>query len=404
MKNIKYILTILTIASFAFIYSCGNKHSEGDGHDHDHGTESATHSDDDGHEEGLHLSKEQAETIGLDFGELSSIKVNDFIKATGTLGLPPNGYFSVSPKSDGIIKRAKKYVEGNYIKKGEVIAYLENPAFITKQQEYLETMAQLKLKRLDVERQQSLVNENAGVTKSLQNAEAEVEVLIAKSTGLSKQIAYWGISTANLTPNSIRQQIAIVAPMSGYISSINFHNGVYAQSSTALMDIISAKYLHLELDVFEKDIAQVKEGQKISFTVPALGQDIYQAEVNVIGREFNSQAKTVRIYGRLEGDKPMFLKDLFVNAKIWLNDNVTDALPEKAIINDGASSFIYVAKNEKNSDEIEFEKISVIAGATVNGFTSVKLIDTIPHGMQIVTKGAYYVYAQSKAGELAHEH
>ncbi len=406
MKSIQYTLVILTIALFALTYSCGHKHSEGDGHDH--GSESDTHSDDDGHdhghEEGLHLTKEQAVTIGLDFGELSSIKVNDFIKATGTLGLPPNGYFSVSPKSDGIIKRAKKYVEGNYIKKGEVIAYLENPAFITKQQEYLETVAQLKLKRLDVERQQSLVNENAGVTKSLQNAEAEVAVLIVKSTGLSKQLAYWGISTANLTPNSIRQQISIVAPMSGYISSINFHNGVYAQSTTALMDIISAKDLHLELDVFEKDIVQVKEGQQISFTVPALGQDIYQAEVSVIGREFNSQVKTVRIYGRLEGDRPMFLKDLFVNAKIWLNDNVTEALPEKAIINDGASSFIYVAKNEEGSDEIEFEKINVIAGATVNGFTSVKLIDTIPHGMRIVTKGAYYVYAQSKAGELAHEH
>lgn len=100
----------------------------------------------------------------------------------------------------------------------------------------------------------------------------------------------------------------------------------------------------------------------------------------------------------------MFLKDLFANAKIWLNDNVTNALPEKAIIKDGANSFIYVAKNEEGSDEIEFEKISVIAGATVNGFTSVKLIDTIPQGMQIVTKGAYYVYAQSKAGELKHEH
>lgn len=412
MKNIQYIIAILAIALFSLTYSCGHKHSDGHDHDHDHnhnhGTESTTHSDHDGHdhghEEGLHLTREQAQTIGLDFGKLSSIKVNDFIKATGTLGLPPSAYFSISPKSDGIIKSAKKYIEGNYIKKGEVIAYLENPALITKQQKYLETMAQLTLKRQDVERQKSLVNANAGVQKSLQSAEAEEAVLIAKATGLSKQLAYWGISTNDLTPSSIRHQIAIIAPMNGYISSINFHNGVYVQSTTTLMEIISPKYLHLELDVFEKDIAQVKEGQQISYTVPALGSDIYQAEVNVISKEFNSKAKTVRIFCHLRGNKPMFLKDLFVNAKVWLNDNITNALPEEAIINDGASSFIYVAKDEKDSNEIEFEKISVIAGATVNGFTSVKLIDTIPNGMQIVTKGAYYVYAQSKAGELEHEH
>lgn len=95
---------------------------------------------------------------------------------------------------------------------------MENPDFIKTQQEYLETMAQLKLKRLDVERQRTLVEANAGVTKNLQNAEAEVAVLEAKSTGLSKQLGYLGISTSQLTTSSIRQQIAIVAPMSGYIS------------------------------------------------------------------------------------------------------------------------------------------------------------------------------------------
>ena len=46
----------------------------------------------------------------------------------------------------------------------------------------------------------------------------------------------------------------------------------------------------------------------------------------------------------------------------------------------------------------------MITDATDSGFTAVKLIDSIPDGMQIVTKGAYYVYAQAKAGELKHEH
>ena len=116
--------------------SCGHKHTEGDGHNH--GAEETTHSDDDGHnhggeehqEEGLHLSKAQAQTIGLEFGILSSIKVNDFVKATGSLGLPPNAHSSVSAKTNGIIKGTKKFVEGDYIKKGAVIAYLENADLI----------------------------------------------------------------------------------------------------------------------------------------------------------------------------------------------------------------------------------------------------------------------------------
>lgn len=410
MNHIKYIITIITILFVVVLSSCGHKHTEGDGHNH--GSEETTHSVDDGHnhggeehqEEGLHLSKAQAETIGLEFGSLSSIKVNDYVKATGSLGLPPNAYSSVSAKTNGIIRGTKKFVEGNYIKKGAVIAYLENADLIVTQQDYLEAQAQLHLKRLEVERQNTLVESNAGVTKNLQNAQAEVSVLEAKTQGLAKQLSFLGISTSNLSPSNIQQQIAIVAPMSGYISKINFHNGMYAQSSVSLMDIISSEHLLLELDVFEKDIANIKKGQKISYTVPALGQTIYYGTVDVIGKEFNSNSKTIRIHGHLDGTKPTFLKDLFINAKIYLNDVESSALPENAIINDGGNSFIYVANEKANDDEIEFEKIAVIAGATDNGFTAVKLIDTIPDGMQIVTIGAYYVYAQSKAGELEHEH
>jgi len=410
MNYIKYIITIITLLFVVVFSSCGHKHTEGDGHNH--GSEETTHSDDDGHnhggeehqEEGLHLSKAQAETIGLEFGSLSSIKVNDFVKATGSLGLPPNAYSSVSAKTNGIIKGTKKFVEGDYIKKGAVIAYLENADLIITQQDYLEAKAQLNLKRLEVERQKTLVESNAGVTKNLQNAQAEVAVLDAKTQGLAEQLSFLGISTSNLSPSTIKRQIAIVAPMSGYISKINFHNGMYAQSSISLMDIISSEHLHLELDVFEKDIASIEKGQKISYTVPALGQTIYYGDVNVTGKEFNSDFKTVKVYADLAEVKPNFIKNLFTNAKIYLNDVESSALPENAIIRDGADSFIYVASEKLNDNEIEFEKIAVVTGATDNGFTAVKLIDTIPDGMQIVTKGAYYVYAQSKAGELEHEH
>ena len=410
MNHTKYFIAIITILSLLVFSSCGHKHTEGDGHNH--GAEESTHSEDDEHdhggeeqhEEGLHLSKAQAKTIGLEFGTLSSIKVNDFVKATGSLGLPPNAHSSVSAKTNGIIKGTKKFVEGDYIKKGAVIAYLENADLIITQQDYLEAKAQLTLKGLEVERQKTLVESNAGVTKNLQNAQAEVAVLDAKTQGLAKQLSFLGISTSNLSPSTIKQQIAIVAPMSGYISKINFHNGMYAQSSISLMDIISSEHLHLELDVFEKDIANIKKGQKISYTVPALGQSVYYGTVEVIGKEFNTNSKTIRVHGHLEGTKPTFLKDLFINAKIYLNNEESSALLEEAIIKDGANSFIYVANEKPNDKEIKFEKIAVVTGATDNGFTAVKLIDTIPDGMQIVTKGAYYVYAQSKAGELEHEH
>lgn len=407
MKNNRTLsLTLAIIFISIVMMSCNSSYTEGDGHIHKPATDSHSEKEEHSHvsEEGVHLTKDQIQTIGLELGDFTSLKVNDFIKTTGTIGLPPNAYSSVSAKGEGIIEGTKKFVEGNYIKKGEVIAYVANTDFIIKQQEYLEAKASLQLKKYDLERQQSLVDAKAGVSKQLQASQAEVTILQARTNGLAKQLSYLGISVKRITATTLSDRIAIVAPMSGYISSITMHNGMFAQPSSALMEIISSEHLHLELDVFEKDIAEVKVGQKISYSVPALGNEIYQGEISVIGKEFNLNTKTVRVHGHLEGKKPIFLKDLFINAKIWLTDVTSKAVPEEAVMSEGGISFIYVAKENEKQAEVEFKQIRVMAGAINKGYRAVKLLDEIPEGMNIVVKGAYYVFAQSKVGELEHEH
>ena len=414
MKNIKsYIIIIFSLALIFTFFACGHSHAEGDGHDHDHSHGTEQHSEDDGHGHGhgephkegeIHLTKEQIETMNIQFGDFSNVKINDFIKATGTLDLPPNAYSSVSTKADGFIKNSKKFVEGGYIKKGVIMGYLENPEFIKQQQAYLEVEAELTFLRQELDRQQRLVKANAGVEKKLQQLQSEVNMKTATSKGIAKQLAYLGINASDLTPDKITERIAIISPMSGYITSVKMHNGMYVTSQLELMEIVNESHLHLELDIFEKDIAKIKEGQKISYIVPAMGSEMYDGEVHIIGKEFNRENKTVRVHGHLEKERPQFIKDLFVEAKIWLNDQTAQALPEKAIIKDGDFSYIYVANTDVKEDEIKFEALKVMAGLTEGGFTALKVIDAVPEGMQIVTNGAYYVFAQSKAGELSHEH
>lgn len=405
------IISIFCLGILLLMPSCTHNHTEDDGHNHSHDT--ATHSEEHRHGHGseeahiegeIHLTKEQIKTMNIQFGDFYKLKINDYIHTTGTLGLPPNAYASVSTKSSGFIKNTKKYVEGSYVKKGVVMGYLENPEFIQQQQKYLEVTAELTYLHQELQRQQQLVDANAGVTKSLQKIQSEVHIKTATQKGMAKQMTYMGINVSNLTPNHIVERVAIISPMSGYITSIKMHNGMYVEPSIELMEIVNENHLHLELDVFEKDISSIKEGQKISYTVPALGHTTYQGEVNIIGKEFDRANKTVRIHGHLEKERPQFIKDLFIEAKVWLNDQTVQALPEKSIIKDGTSSYIYVANNQVDGDELKFEQIMLIAGTTDKGYTAVKLMDTIPEGMKIVTEGAFYVYAQSKAGALKHEH
>lgn len=400
-SNILFI-SLLTI----FMPSCEHQHSEDEEHQHQHATASTAHGphSDTEHQDGIHLSQEQMKVMDIQLGDFSEIKINDYVQATGTLGLPPNALTSVSAKARGFIKGSNKYVEGDYVKKGVIMAYLENPEFIQEQQEYLEIAAELEYDQLELQRQHELLAAGAGVLKNVQQLEATVAVKTAQLNGLTNQLRYIGIDAERVTAKTMVNRIAIYAPMSGYITSIIMHNGMYVTPEMELMEIVNENHLHLELDVFEQDIAAIKVGQHISYTVPALGTSEYEGEVHVMGKELNAENKTVRIHGHLEADRPTFIKDLFLTAKIWLNDQTVQALPEGAIIQEGEYALIFASTGVPADKEVSFEPIRVITKQTDNGYTAVQLIDEIPAGMQVVVSGAYYVSAQSKVGELEHSH
>jgi len=401
MKTIYNLINVSVITLILFT-SCGSEHSNDDGHGH--GEEHGEHEEHEEGGEGIHLSKSQVETIGLEFGNFSKIKVNDFIKSTGKLDIPTSAQVTVTSKTEGIITGSALIMEGQYIKKGDILAYLENPEIIIKQQDYLQAKAELKYVEIELERQKELVGANAGILKTVQKLESDAAVKEIQLKGTAKYLGYLGISTSSLNSDNIKQKIAITSPISGLVDKVNLHDGMYVEPKTKLLNIINEEQAMLKLDVFEKDVSKIEIGQNISYQLPALGNEIYEAKISQIGKDFKGANKIINVYGTLDNKRSAFTKDLFINAKIWLNDNIVEALPENSVVRDGESSYIYVAKNDKNADEIMFKKIMIVPGATNNGFTAVKLLDEIPNGMEIVTKGAYYVYAQSKAGALTHEH
>jgi cobalt-zinc-cadmium efflux system membrane fusion protein len=58
--------------------------------------------------------------------------------------------------------------------------------------------------------------------------------------------------------------------MSGDIVVMNSNVGMHVAPSDTMLEIIETGHLHLELNVFEKDILKVKVEQDINFTVPKL--------------------------------------------------------------------------------------------------------------------------------------
>jgi len=128
----------------------------------------------------IFLNSDQQKLLELKIGNAQTILMSSTIDIQGRIDLPPQNIISVNFPLGGYL-RSTKLIPGMYVKKGEVIAIMEDQAIVQLQQDYLSAKAKSMLASLECERQRNLVDANAGTSKNFQHAEAEFKYLTEKN-------------------------------------------------------------------------------------------------------------------------------------------------------------------------------------------------------------------------------
>lgn len=395
MKIQSYIAMGLLAMSLALV-ACNaeaDKASESDNAQHE------VHAD---HE--IVLTQMQFKAMKIGLGDLEQGQQDGYVSATGMLSVPSTAYTVVNAKTKGFLKTGQYYIPGDFVKAGTVIARIEEPALIQLQQQYLEAKAALTYAEQDLQRQNDLLAAQAGIDKQQQAAVVQVAQGKTQVQSLARQLAFLGIEAATLTPDNMVTSVAVVAPSTGYVTRSMLRNGEYVTPDKPLLEILATAHIHLELDVFERDLARVKVGEKITYQAPALSSETFGGEVHVISKTFDATNKTVRVHGHLVGQQPSFVDGAFVQAKIWHDTQSVDMLPDEAIVRSGKSNFIYVTAASQDAAQLTFRRVAVAIGNSLDGRTVVTLLEPLAAGERIVVKGTYYVDAAAKAGEMELEH
>ncbi len=90
----------------------------------------ATKADTTKKEEGIaEVTAAQIKAVGIDTGVIEQKNLTSVVKANGQLTVPPQNKAVVNALVGGVIKRIN-VVEGQQVKKGQVVVVIENPDFI----------------------------------------------------------------------------------------------------------------------------------------------------------------------------------------------------------------------------------------------------------------------------------
>jgi len=346
------------------------------------------------------LTAEQYQTAGIEIGTTSIRNLSDVVTANGIIDIPPQNLVSISAPMGGFIRKTE-LLQGMKVRKGQLLAVIENPEFIQIQQDYLETQSRLELAQLELKRQTELSKENINAQKMVQQSLSEVKIQKARLNGLTEKIRTAGINLTALNKGTIVNHASIYAPISGSVTTVNINLGKYVTPTDVMFEIVDTDHLHAELSVFENDIRKIKIGQLVRFTISNNPAREHLAKVYLINQKINED-RTVRVHCHLINEDHDMMPENFVKAIIETGTNPVVALPDEAIVDYEGKSYIFQKQSDNNTKKTArtFEMIQVTKGVSENGFSEVKFSKEQENfNERIVLKGAYSLLSKLKNEE-----
>lgn len=394
MKRIIYIVYLMGLSLFT---ACGN--------------ETKTLQETEHQEEGeankeetpitAELTEEQYQVAGIALGKPQLRNLSNTLTLTGKLDLPPQNMASVTAPLGGFIRKTQ-VLEGRYVKKGDLLATIENPEFVTLQEEYLKEKNRLDYLELEYRRQQELYEEQVSSAKTYQQTVTEYKSVQTRVQALQERLAIIGITNGSLRSGKIRRVLPLYAPLEGYITYVNADVGQYVAPTDVLFRIADTEHLHVELTVFEKDLTSLQKGQVVRYSLP--GENVAQREATIflIGKEISSE-RTVQVHAHMEDEDKDLVPGMYVQAQVALDDRQVLSLPEAAVVQENNASFVFMYTGQDSEGDAvikRFRMVPVERGVEQGGFVQVALpagVDTAAGNF--VTKGAYSLLVKLRNSE-----
>jgi cobalt-zinc-cadmium efflux system membrane fusion protein len=350
------------------------------------------------------LTAAQFKTVGIQFGMVENRNLNTIIKANGYTTVPPQNSAKIATLLGGTVKDIL-VLEGTYVNKGKVLATIQNLEVVEMLEEYKSATANIEYLQLEYNRQKTLADENVNPRKTFQEVKAKLAVERARAQAAKNKLL-----ALNISPNSNNALIPILSPISGYVGKISIAKGAFAETGIPLFEVVDNSQMHLDLNVYEKDLGSISIGQEVDFILTNQSNKSIKGKIFGINKSFSNESKTVAVHAKINPDDAKgLISGMYVSANINLNSATVPALPKASIVKNGDKYFIFIQEEEhaekgekhdskEEAEEIHFKAIEVIPGTTDMGYTEIKFVTSIPNTSKIVTQGAFYLLSAQKGG------
>lgn len=337
------------------------------------------------------LTDAQFQNAAIETTTLEEKNISTVLKLNGKVDVPPQNLISVSVPLGGYL-RSTKLLPGMHINKGEVIAIMEDQQYIQLQQDYLMAQSKLQFAELEYARQKELNQSQASSDKVTQLAQSEASIQRITMNALAEKLRLININPHKITAGKISKSISIYSNITGFVSRVNVNIGKYVTPSDVMFELINPSDIHLNIKVFEKDVAKLSIGQKVIAYNNANPDIKYSCSIILISKDINSEG-TADVHCHFDTYDQTILPGMYMNAEVELKASTYNSLPEESIVAFEGKEYIFV-----NDNKLHYQMIAVVVRQKENGIVALDHCENL-QSKKIVTKGAYTLLMKLKNKE-----
>ncbi len=278
--------------------------------------------------------------IGLKFATVRRQDLVDTIRTTGTVETNEQSTTYVQTRFSGWVRRVLADQTWQYVKEGQPIFTIYSPDLVSAENEYLLAARQSK----------------ALATSSVDGVADGAASMVAASLDRLKQ---FGVPSSEIRrlqrEGKARDEIAIVAPATGYIVDRQAFPNLYAEPSMRLFTIANLSTVWIYAAVFQNQIAQIRKGDPVAVSIDAYPGHEFTGAVDFIWPALDPISRTAKVRINLPNPEGEFKIGMFVNVNIRQRLGRGLVIPDSSVLQTGLRNIAFLDRGDGYLEPRELE-------------------------------------------------
>jgi cobalt-zinc-cadmium efflux system membrane fusion protein len=315
----------------------------------------------------------------------------DEVSATATI--KPNEYRLVhlSPRIEGRVIGVKAEL-GQHMKSGQVLALLDSIELGQKKSDFLQAKTTHDVDKRNYIREEGLYKEQITSEKEFLDAKGRYEKSLAAYRAAHEALRLIGLSDEDITHidwNRKGQPLSyfpLVSSLSGTVIERTITLGELISPKDKAFTIADLSTVWIILDVYEQNLAAVKEGDDVEITVDAFPGETFKGTIVYLSDVLNPATRTIDARVEIPNPQRRLRPGMFARAAVILPGRGSDVLvaPLDALqqVNNQTVAFV-----EKKPGTYELRQVSLGRRSPPNG----EIQSGLREGERVVTTGSFYL-------------